>query len=202
MEAVGRKRKGEPALSNFHGPPDRAGQDMRHHSRLAEPTARSPWKTSPAGSSASSPTNFNGATARRPWKTGTPAIRASLPRLLQWSHGQEAVENGERISWPTVDDTTLQWSHGQEAVENCGRRCDHAARRLDFSGATARRPWKTQIVQLQPLSDPVASMEPRPGGCGKPDREDPRLRPPRTSRVKRPTPATSRRSSLARARRA
>ena len=39
-----------------------------------------------------------------------------MPLLLQWGHGDEAVEEAES-SGPSALDIALQWGHGDEAVE-------------------------------------------------------------------------------------
>src|SRR5208282_3554309 len=59
---------------------------------------------------------FNGATAMKPWKRWTLATVGGTRRLLQWGHGDEAVEESAPRGkpWPPL---ALQWGHGDEAVE-------------------------------------------------------------------------------------
>ena len=81
----------------------------------------------------------------KPWKRRRHAKRTWASRMLQWGHGDEAVEEfwiadcrlrieirfngatamkpwkrsgGVRVTWPTP--RQLQWGHGDEAVEELG----------------------------------------------------------------------------------
>jgi len=64
-----------------------------------------------------------------------------LGALLQWGHGNEAVEGSATTAQYQVT-VQLQWGHGNEAVE--GSRADEGGRRgaSSFNGATAMKPWK------------------------------------------------------------
>ncbi len=76
----------------------------------------------------------------KPWKSFASSGTLRLPSLLQWGHGDEAVEEMETPDTTTSEDgfngatamkpwksgvtnawssprTTLQWGHGDEAVE-------------------------------------------------------------------------------------
>ncbi len=122
------------------------------------------WKPSMEPTKRSGTRGFNGATTLRSWKPQRPrpdrrADSASMePRPCgrgneQWSsrHGTEDVGfNGA---------TTLRsWK------PPTGRRGRPSPR--SFNGATTLRSWKLDGAQEQRLSDPIASMEPRPCGRG------------------------------------
>ena len=61
--------------------------------------------------------SFNGATAMEPWKRPAVIEELSVDSVLQWGHGDGAVEerHGRRSTedWPIE----LQWGHGDGAVE-------------------------------------------------------------------------------------
>ncbi len=111
-------------------------------------TANSPWRTTRrATTSSGRKPSFNGATANSPWRTMQVLLGVSnQSRLLQWGHGEFAVENrgapalfasGTRgfngatanSPWRTPRhlgqspgaSRSLQWGHGEFAVENTGR---------------------------------------------------------------------------------
>ncbi len=61
--------------------------------------------------------------------------------LLQWGHGDEAVEESATVtSWGAM--LSLQWGHGDEAVEEYGVSRVFHAWCSRFNGATAMKPWK------------------------------------------------------------
>jgi len=87
--------------------------------------------------------------------------------MLQWGHGDEAVEevkslyppdsdyngfNGATAMKPwkrqpsarytTTNWNTLQWGHGDEAVEEAHGASRAERQRASFNGATAMKPWK------------------------------------------------------------
>ncbi len=117
-------------------------------------TANSPWRTrravdvvAPAGA------RFNGATANSPWRTSRMfPVLAEAYRLLQWGHGEFAVENGDCVGGKRLRELLLQWGHGEFAVENFAGRVQHPLEQIGFNGATANSPWRT----------------PQPRGAGRP----------------------------------
>jgi len=66
--------------------------------------------------------------------------------VLQWGHGDEAVEEAELASH-APGRKRLQWGHGDEAVEE-QRPSSSPAESPCFNGATAMKPWKRQPVFL------------------------------------------------------
>ena len=54
-------------------------------------TAMKPWKRRPGGDACARRSGFNGATAMKPWKSRY-SRSCSGDRMLQWGHGDEAVE--------------------------------------------------------------------------------------------------------------
>jgi len=76
-----------------------------------------PWKRRSSRAAGPSIVGFNGATAMEPWKSPPFQDQVDKPKMLQWGHGDGAVEEQEyadrRI--PTL---------------------------LGFNGATAMEPWK------------------------------------------------------------
>jgi len=91
---------------------------------------------------------FNGATAMEPWKSHALASFGRQHVVLQWGHGDGAVEElakGARAK----DKALLQWGHGDGAVEEpltsgCARGSEPS-----FNGATAMEPWKRTSSPLQ-----------------------------------------------------
>ena len=53
----------------------------------------------------------------KPWKVRTSCPASATKVLLQWGHGDEAVEEPERYSGTAQDLRSFQWGHGDEAVE-------------------------------------------------------------------------------------
>ncbi len=45
-------------------------------------------------------------------------------------------------------DRRLQWGHGDEAVEETDRMCSIACGGMRFNGATAMKPWKSGILAI------------------------------------------------------
>ena len=81
-------------------------------------TAMKPWKRhSTARQHSPYHSGFNGATAMKPWKSTVPESPFRLPDVLQWGHGDEAVEENEPESATRTWRYELQWGHGDEAVE-------------------------------------------------------------------------------------
>ena len=90
--------------------------------------------------------------------------------MLQWGHGDEAVEElGRRVAWCTtrtrfngakamkpwkradrgndlLEVRCTQWGHGDEAVEEFPRRSWACPRPSSFNGATAMKPWKRATI--------------------------------------------------------
>ncbi len=62
---------------------------------------------------------FNGATAMKPWKRTASTSYCNANTLLQWGHGDEAVEE-QKAQLRSSDSRSLQWGHGDEAVEEHG----------------------------------------------------------------------------------
>jgi len=76
-----------------------------------------PWKRCNLGEVDAGPECFNGATAMKSWKRrGVPFHVERNRPMLQWGHGDEAVEEIPyyALSQPL---SRLQWGHGDEAVE-------------------------------------------------------------------------------------
>ncbi len=61
---------------------------------------------------------FNGATANSPWRTCTLTVTTNQVTVLQWGHGEFAVENEWVARAPWKANGELQWGHGEFAVEN------------------------------------------------------------------------------------
>src|SRR5208282_3473736 len=111
-----------------------------------------PWKSSRHPRSGSHPAQLRWAPPMKPWKRrGVPFHVERNRPMLQWGHGDEAVE--ER-SWEPARTRRelLQWGHGDEAVEEnvesvgCGDQCDASMgpRRRSRGRATPReRGWET-----------------------------------------------------------
>ena len=59
---------------------------------------------------------FDGATAMKPWKSNRARKDVAAIDLLQWGHGDEAVEEVLAVGLPAAR-LQLQWGHGDEAVE-------------------------------------------------------------------------------------
>src|SRR5262249_3520714 len=55
-------------------------------------TANSPWRTREVEKAARAENCFNGATANSPWRTCHTRIAVSCVAMLQWGHGEFAVE--------------------------------------------------------------------------------------------------------------
>ena len=63
-------------------------------------------------------------------------------RSLQWGHGDEAVEDSTTIDGIRTP-TMLQWGHGDEAVEEFRWFGGFDVGLNRFNGATAMKPWKS-----------------------------------------------------------
>ena len=123
-----------------------------------------PWKSETPDSMSGDLRCFNGATAMKPWKRPLRPAKTSSRSVLQWGHGDEAVEeqdartcttgqrgfNGatamkpwKRTECVAVHPQTwwLQWGHGDEAVEETPAAVQ-ASSPTRFNGATAMKPWK------------------------------------------------------------
>ncbi len=160
-------------------------------------TANSPWRTMRSAACPRRPRRgFNGATANSPWRTTVAACVAEYRRkLLQWGHGEFAVENeraletlkaladgasmgprrirrGERGRCARDDPgAVLQWGHGEFAVEN-DLPCPVSRRAAaGFNGATANSPWRTRDVREVRSGERPASMGPRRIRRGEPELE-------------------------------
>ena len=81
--------------------------------------------------------------------------------MLQWGHGDEAVE--EALADQALGDWShrLQWGHGDEAVEEARVELRIAATGECFNGATAMKPWKRLQLHRQRVAVSYASMGPR-----------------------------------------
>ena len=55
-------------------------------------TAMTPWKRLRCGRAFLPTQGFNGATAMTPWKRVRHRVRQTQPEMLQWGHGDDAVE--------------------------------------------------------------------------------------------------------------
>ncbi len=53
----------------------------------------------------------------KPWKSYVMFGDGGGTTMLQWGHGDEAVEEAETRSRALVHGPRLQWGHGDEAVE-------------------------------------------------------------------------------------
>ena len=62
--------------------------------------------------------------------------------MLQWGHGDEAVEEACGCETSLRANGWLQWGHGDEAVEERSNRGSFAVTESGFNGATAMKPWK------------------------------------------------------------
>ena len=111
-------------------------------------TAMKPWKSASAPVVATvAACGFNGATAMKPWKRRSMARQHGRPVLLQWGHGDEAVEEYASCGATARLACRLQWGHGDEAVEESGSARSQAdGRRMRFNGATAMKPWKRRSL--------------------------------------------------------
>ena len=96
----------------------------------------------------------------RPWKTGRASYTVRVKLLLQWGHGDEAVEDN-RIIRIRQFNALLQWGHGDEAVEDPEVQGSKGALEGGFNGATAMRPWKTMVRGGEEAGPFFASMGPR-----------------------------------------
>jgi len=79
-------------------------------------TAMKPWKSILNRVWVLSIHSFNGATAMKPWKRRGNVGTDRAAKLLQWGHGDEAVEEVDLYEAPATG-RKLQWGHGDEAVE-------------------------------------------------------------------------------------
>ncbi len=75
-----------------------------------------PWKRPRSTPPQRGAKRFNGATAMKPWKSAAAIAAWSPSDLLQWGHGDEAVEE-RREEGHELGLSKLQWGHGDEAVE-------------------------------------------------------------------------------------
>ena len=90
---------------------------LRHMVCFNGATAMKPWKRlGRLRISRESMRCFNGATAMKPWKSASLEPALHRPLLLQWGHGDEAVEEHLR-RYTGFNSAWLQWGHGDEAVE-------------------------------------------------------------------------------------
>ena len=72
--------------------------------------------------------------------------------LLQWGHGDEAVEEmATQRSFETP--VQLQWGHGDEAVEEGKHPRKPRSRESSFNGATAMKPGGWGILPQPPMQD-------------------------------------------------
>ena len=58
----------------------------------------------------------------KPWKSQSWREPAGNQTVLQWGHGDEAVEEVAVVIGAGIDGSTLQWGHGDEAVEEAACR--------------------------------------------------------------------------------
>ena len=103
--------------------------------------------------------SFNGATAMEPWKSSSRRLVAGRwasmgPR--RWSRGRAAS-----VRIRIASDAVLQWGHGDGAVEERRRSGDPDSAHRRFNGATAMEPWKSQTRSPVTHRGELASMGPR-----------------------------------------
>ena len=70
--------------------------------------------------------------------------------VLQWGHGDEAVEESG-VSSRSWSSSRLQWGHGDEAVEEGLSWVEFRLTCTGFNGATAMKPWKSALPALLAL---------------------------------------------------
>ena len=148
-------------------------------------TAMEPWKSKPTSVGSIIWKGFNGATAMEPWKRDMSNIDPGDMTLLQWGHGDGAVEEASYIRLLQKRGMALQWGHGDGAVEepasttwsppprpasmgprrwSRGRACELRRAAPDsrsFNGATAMEPWKRDGDVRLVKGSTAASMGPR-----------------------------------------
>ena len=103
---------------------------------------------------------FNGATAMEPWKRIHSLAQSLEPALLQWGHGDGAVEETTVVP-SVVSLIELQWGHGDGAVEEFTQLSRRSAIPTSFNGATAMEPWKSSLPCAMTQAELAASMGPR-----------------------------------------
>jgi len=96
----------------------------------------------------------------KPWKSDAQRGTGRAERVLQWGHGDEAVEEAI-IGIGAGSPRTLQWGHGDEAVEEKARGPADSGVASGFNGATAMKPWKRKGQGPKRSSTASASMGPR-----------------------------------------
>ena len=79
-------------------------------------TAMKPWKSLWPWARRGRTDRFNGATAMKPWKRQVQCPALPVITVLQWGHGDEAVEEIQGKTRGSMM-SALQWGHGDEAVE-------------------------------------------------------------------------------------
>ena len=97
----------------------------------------------------------------KPWKRAVGTVPVPSASLLQWGHGDEAVEEAPPIRLTTCTLTPLQWGHGDEAVEEVPGEGRPGGSRGRFNGATAMKPWKRAGAVGSNGGAGCASMGPR-----------------------------------------
>ena len=81
--------------------------------------------------------------------------------MLQWGHGDEAVEEQVRRPGTLGKKLLLQWGHGDEAVEELDAARRRSSTTSRFNGATAMKPWKRMASRMRRTLEKHASMGPR-----------------------------------------
>ena len=158
------------AVENYSRP----GSIIQEYTSFNGATARRPWRTStPIAMYLRAPLELQwGHSPKAVENAADTQLSGTARYLLQWGHSPKAVENAysgvtaatarycfngatARRPWRTfVRDqprqmraNRLQWGHSPKAVENLST--VHAAATPAtgcFNGATARRPWRTEIL--------------------------------------------------------
>ena len=124
VEEVSRRMASLPGLKLLQwGHGDEAVEEIDAIRLISRPVARfngatamKPWKRRTIPRRHTSVASFNGATAMKPWKRAELGVRRKHT-MLQWGHGDEAVEEQGGGPQSHTHRRSLQWGHGDEAVE-------------------------------------------------------------------------------------
>jgi len=85
-----------------------------------------------------------------PWKSRNDPDLFNRRFVLQWGHGDGAVEEAG-VAGVTPGTFRLQWGHGDGAVEEALMLTQVSACSR-FNGATAMEPWKRPARAIEPLA--------------------------------------------------
>src|SRR5258707_6412048 len=87
-------------------------------------------------------------------RRGKPGDDADVESTSCPSMGPRGIRRGKphTVRFRRLQPALLQWGHGESAVENCRRRRILRYRRQPFNGATANPPWKTPAFARMPGS--------------------------------------------------